>query len=259
MATWGLGQVELRPSGGVLRGLPHTRLPPKFSFWQRQGHRCFFCGSFRIHLQMWYLREKALSIKAKALRPRTLNSPPIPTSLKFLLTRGAPSLVCLKISVSHQVISSPRLYLPLFCGKYTFVHQVLWDALRCAHPGGSDEKLVSACCTKLKAYPSFVPAKLDAQTSFNVKHTIGSIKYNAQGFIFKNKDVLRPEMVEVVQVRLGGPSWSDIYAGMDHITRASSLCRLVARSCIRWKHIRGQERSHSILVGLVSLNFWLVC
>ncbi|OEH74173.1 hypothetical protein cyc_04385 [Cyclospora cayetanensis] len=64
---------------------------------------------------------------------------------------------------------------------------------------GSDEKLVSACSTKLKANAKFVPAKLDAQSAFNINHTIGCIKYNAQGFIFKNKDVLRPEMVEVVQ------------------------------------------------------------
>lgn len=66
--------------------------------------------------------------------------------------------------------------------------------------GGSDEKLVSACCTKLKSSSKFVPAKLDSHSAFMVKQSIGTIKYNAQGFIFKNKDVLRPEMVEVVQV-----------------------------------------------------------
>lgn len=59
-----------------------------------------------------------------------------------------------------------------------------------------------------------MPAKLDAQSSFFVKHTIGTIKYNAQGFIFKNKDVLRPEMVEVVQVHssflcTGKPKFSE--------------------------------------------------
>lgn len=68
--------------------------------------------------------------------------------------------------------------------------------------GGTDEKFVGACVNKLKGNPSFVPAKLDANRAFNIKHTIGAIKYNAEGFLFKNKDVLRPEMVEVVQVRI---------------------------------------------------------
>lgn len=73
--------------------------------------------------------------------------------------------------------------------------------LVCLFAGGNDEKLVSACCTKLKSSSRFVPAKLDAHSAFLIKHSIGTIKYNAQGFVFKNKDVLKPEMVDVVQVR----------------------------------------------------------
>ncbi|KAL8446773.1 hypothetical protein Emed_004775 [Eimeria media] len=85
----------------------------------------------------------------------------------------------------------------LLTDKGNSILSILED--QCLAPGGSDEKLVSACCSKLKNCPRFVPAKINAQTSFNVKHTIGTIKYSAQGFLFKNKDVLRPEMVEVVQ------------------------------------------------------------
>ncbi|KAL8425451.1 hypothetical protein Efla_006850 [Eimeria flavescens] len=81
--------------------------------------------------------------------------------------------------------------------KANSVLSILED--QCLAPGGTDEKLVSAFCSKLKANPRFEPAKLDAQRAFNIKHTIGTIRYNAQGFLFKNKDVLRPEMVEIVQ------------------------------------------------------------
>ncbi|CDJ56122.1 hypothetical protein EMWEY_00014750 [Eimeria maxima] len=84
---------------------------------------------------------------------------------------------------------------------------------QCLAPGGSDEKLVSACCTKLKSSSKFVPAKLDSHSAFMVKQSIGTIKYNAQGFIFKNKDVLRPEMVEVVQAS-GNPVVRALFEGV---------------------------------------------
>lgn len=36
--------------------------------------------------------------------------------------------------------------------------------------------------------------------NFIVVHTIGPVQYNATGFLAKNKDILRAELVEVVQV-----------------------------------------------------------
>lgn len=102
---------------------------------------------------------------------------------------------------NHHLTSSSRWCLAVNGSCNKIIRLIIPGGL-CS--GGNDEKLVSGCCSKLKACPRFVPAKLDAQSAFNIKHTIGAIKYNAQGFIFKNKDVLRPEMVEVVQVRLFG-------------------------------------------------------
>eukprot|EP01069_Polyplicarium_translucidae_P007657 Polyplicarium_translucidae@DN3137_c0_g1_i2.p1 len=70
---------------------------------------------------------------------------------------------------------------------------------QCLAPGGTDEKFLSAAVSALKDQPKFVKAKVGANINFLVDHTIGEIQYSVVDFLFKNKDVLRGELVEVVQ------------------------------------------------------------
>jgi len=87
-------------------------------------------------------------------------------------------------------------------GMLTDKKQSLMAALddQCLAPSGSDEKFLGNAHTMLKGNPKLIKPKVSANVLFMVDHTIGEIQYNVQGFLFKNKDVLRPDLVEVVQV-----------------------------------------------------------
>lgn len=70
---------------------------------------------------------------------------------------------------------------------------------QCLAPGGNDEKFVSAAYATLKESPKLLKSKVGANLNFIVVHTIGEIPYCASGFLLKNKDVLRAELVEATQ------------------------------------------------------------
>lgn len=70
---------------------------------------------------------------------------------------------------------------------------------QCLAPGGTDTKLVGNLSNALKGHPKFQLAKIGPDKNFVVLHTIGEIQYCAMGFLFKNKDILRPDLMEVVQ------------------------------------------------------------
>lgn len=70
---------------------------------------------------------------------------------------------------------------------------------QCLAPGGADEKLVGSCKNNLKNNPAFQPARVGPNVNFLVIHTIGAIQYNSEGFLYKNKDVLRSELMEIVK------------------------------------------------------------
>lgn len=70
---------------------------------------------------------------------------------------------------------------------------------QCLAPSGSDEKFLSSAHISLKNSPKLVKPKLASNINFIINHTIGQIMYSATNFLFKNKDVLRAELVEVIQ------------------------------------------------------------
>eukprot|EP00922_Rhytidocystis_sp_ex-Travisia-forbesii_P048912 GHVS01072824.1.p1 GENE.GHVS01072824.1~~GHVS01072824.1.p1 ORF type:complete len:839 (-),score=138.58 GHVS01072824.1:86-2602(-) len=70
---------------------------------------------------------------------------------------------------------------------------------QCLAPGGTDEKFVSGLLTTLKGNAKIRCAKVGANINFVVTHTIGDIQYNAENFLYKNKDILRADLMEVVQ------------------------------------------------------------
>ncbi|KAJ1613731.1 unconventional myosin [Cryptosporidium canis] len=101
------------------------------------------------------------------------------------------------ISAANLEFKSNKTVLEALCDKKNSILSAMED--QCLVPNGSDEKFLSAAYTNLKSNPCLKPAKIGGDVNFIVTHTIGDIQYCATGFLFKNKDVLRAELVEVVQ------------------------------------------------------------
>lgn len=101
------------------------------------------------------------------------------------------------ISSANLEFKSNKLVLEALCDKKNSILSALED--QCLVPSGTDEKFLSAAYNNLKSNPCLKPAKISGDVNFVVSHTIGDIQYSASGFLFKNKDVLRAELVEVVQ------------------------------------------------------------
>lgn len=101
------------------------------------------------------------------------------------------------ISAADLIFTSNKEVIDCLTAKKKSLMTCLEDL--CLAPGGTDEKFLSAAWTTLKDSPKFIKPKVGGNTSFIVCHTIGDIQYSVHGFIFKNKDVLRPELIEVLQ------------------------------------------------------------
>ncbi|CRG95132.1 myosin A, putative [Plasmodium gallinaceum] len=100
------------------------------------------------------------------------------------------------ISTAELKYTSNKAVIDVLCDKGKSVLSYLED--QCLAPGGTDEKFVSACTTNLKGNDKFTPAKVASNRNFIIQHTIGPIQYCADNFLLKNKDVLRAELVELI-------------------------------------------------------------
>eukprot|EP01055_Gregarina_sp_Pseudo9_P000942 Gregarina_sp_Pseudo_9__941@NODE_15_length_6304_cov_17_343815_g13_i0_p1_GENE_NODE_15_length_6304_cov_17_343815_g13_i0NODE_15_length_6304_cov_17_343815_g13_i0_p1_ORF_typecomplete_len831_score196_02Myosin_head/PF00063_21/2_5e175TniB/PF05621_11/0_0044AAA_22/PF13401_6/1_2e04AAA_22/PF13401_6/0_093AAA_16/PF13191_6/0_15AAA_30/PF13604_6/0_089ABC_tran/PF00005_27/0_22ABC_tran/PF00005_27/1_6e04_NODE_15_length_6304_cov_17_343815_g13_i0762568 len=115
------------------------------------------------------------------------------------------------IPVADLVFTSNAEVITALTGKKGSLFAILED--QCLAPGGTDEKALSAIYSALKGSTKVLPAKVGANQNFIVVHTIGEIQYNIAGFLFKNKDVLRAELIEVIQASPNVVS-SQLYAGV---------------------------------------------
>ncbi|KAL8437328.1 hypothetical protein Efla_004286 [Eimeria flavescens] len=101
------------------------------------------------------------------------------------------------VSTADLVYTSNAEVIQILTDKKCSILSALED--QCLAPGGNDEKFVAACKTNFKNSTKYKPAKVSPNINFLVTHTIGDIQYNAEGFLYKNKDVLRAEIMELVQ------------------------------------------------------------
>ncbi|PFH38584.1 myosin A [Besnoitia besnoiti] len=83
----------------------------------------------------------------------------------------------------------------VLCGKKS-VFALLED--QCLAPGGSDEKLARSVNGLLAQRRGGGTGK-GKDFSFTVSHSTGDVTYRTENFLLKNKDVLRAELVEVLQ------------------------------------------------------------
>ncbi|SBS87823.1 myosin A, putative [Plasmodium malariae] len=101
------------------------------------------------------------------------------------------------ISTDELKYTSNKPVIDLLCERGKSILSYLED--QCLAPGGSDEKFVSVCVANLKNNEKFTLAKVASNKNFIIQHTIGPIQYCADNFLLKNKDLLRGELVEVIQ------------------------------------------------------------
>eukprot|EP00921_Rhytidocystis_pertsovi_P020999 GHVQ01033545.1.p1 GENE.GHVQ01033545.1~~GHVQ01033545.1.p1 ORF type:complete len:823 (-),score=114.93 GHVQ01033545.1:582-3050(-) len=115
------------------------------------------------------------------------------------------------VSAAELVFTSNKVVIEALTGKKQSLLSTLED--QCLAPGGSDEKFVGAVYTTLKGNTKLRPAKVGGNINFLVTHTIGDIQYCGDSFLYKNKDVLRVELMEIVQVS-ENPVSAALFAGI---------------------------------------------
>ncbi|KFG62498.1 myosin A [Toxoplasma gondii RUB] len=115
------------------------------------------------------------------------------------------------VSSKELIFTSNAEVIKILTAKNNSVLAALED--QCLAPGGSDEKFLSTCKNALKGTTKFKPAKVSPNINFLISHTVGDIQYNAEGFLFKNKDVLRAEIMEIVQ-QSKNPVVAQLFAGI---------------------------------------------
>lgn len=84
----------------------------------------------------------------------------------------------------------------LLCAKKGSIVTILEDT--CLGPAPDDKKFNGRCNSELGSHPNYGKAMIDAEANFIVTHTIGPIQYCSKNFISKNKDMLKPELVDVM-------------------------------------------------------------
>lgn len=101
------------------------------------------------------------------------------------------------IEFSDIMWTSNHQLLDLLAGKKSSIMALLED--QCLVASGTDEGFVGSMNTVFKNHRSLVKSKMMIGANFCINHSIGQINYCATGFLFKNKDVLRAELVEIIQ------------------------------------------------------------
>lgn len=86
--------------------------------------------------------------------------------------------------------------LALLVGKKCSIMTCLED--QCFAPGGTDQKFVFSAYKNIKS-EALKPGKVAPDKNFIVVHTVGPIQYESDGFLNKNKDILRYELIEVAK------------------------------------------------------------
>ncbi|KAL8446849.1 hypothetical protein Emag_004610 [Eimeria magna] len=107
---------------------------------------------------------------------------------------------------------SPQPIIDLLCAKKNSVLSLLEDS--CLSPGSSDAKFTSAVKAQIKKAGNRGAEKMGSDINFTVCHSIGNITYDTTGFIAKNKDQLRADLVELLN-ESPNPVASQLYEGVE--------------------------------------------
>ncbi|KAL8425082.1 hypothetical protein Efla_001471 [Eimeria flavescens] len=107
---------------------------------------------------------------------------------------------------------SPQPIIDLLCAKSGSVLSLLEDS--CLSPGNTDTKFTTAVKAQIKKAGNRGAEKMGSDVNFTVCHSIGNITYDTTGFIAKNKDQLRADLVDLVN-ESPNPVASQLYDGVE--------------------------------------------
>lgn len=90
-----------------------------------------------------------------------------------------------------------KVVVDALCGKRDSVLALLED--KSLAPGGTDESIVQGLSKCLAMSDAWKPGRKNPRVNFIICHSIADIQYDATGFIFKNKDLLKPELCAILK------------------------------------------------------------
>jgi len=102
-----------------------------------------------------------------------------------------------EVSTAELVWTDNKAVIECLIGKKDSVFSMLEDC--CLAPSSSDEVLVAQMKKLLKENPTFKEAKEKGTVCFTICHTIADINYDSTGFLGKNRDILKAELLDVVK------------------------------------------------------------
>lgn len=100
------------------------------------------------------------------------------------------------ISTGNVTYTNNNDIIDLLRGQ-TSIISILEDT--CLAPGKKDEALVGIYSQKFKTNSHYDMCKKDISGSFVIRHTVSDVPYTVANFISKNKDILSPEFLELLQ------------------------------------------------------------
>lgn len=115
------------------------------------------------------------------------------------------------ISSAELIWTDNKAVIECLIAKQNSVFAVLEDA--CMAPGGSDDSFVQNMKECLRSNPAFKEDRRGGSLLFVIEHTIAGIAYDATNFLVKNKDLLKPELMEVAQAS-SSPITSKLFEGV---------------------------------------------
>lgn len=116
----------------------------------------------------------------------------------------------------------------------------------CLFPKGCDSNFVLKLRSSKSDHPRFAVHDLDLAQEFRIRHYAGPVKYDATGFLDRNKDDLSPELVELVA---DGSSVKEIMRELGH------QLETVANSQTVGSRFRGQLKDLVTTLDSTSLHF----
>lgn len=134
------------------------------------------------------------------------------TFVDLVFTREAALYESEGLTIEALNFETPQAVIDLLCAKKNSVLSLLEDS--CLSPGSTDAKFTAAVKSQIKKAGNRGAEKLGSDTSFTISHSIGNITYETAGFIAKNKDQLRADLVELLNAS-PNPVAVQLYEGVE--------------------------------------------
>ncbi|KAL8270345.1 hypothetical protein Esti_005732 [Eimeria stiedai] len=134
------------------------------------------------------------------------------------------------ISIEELVWTDNAQIMETLCAPRDSVFAIIEDT--CLGLRATDEALCGMIVRKLGSSGIVLPSRKDQRMKFVVRHTIADIEYSCDGFLEKNQDFLKKELVDVLQAS-SNRTMSELFKGV--VVEAGKIGKgsLIASQCLR--------------------------